>query len=173
MIGAISDRARISAVIGWQEAAGYGFRNALYRAVLAGDLALVELLPRSRLPREALWSKAPTVIVVGDDAGISSGPADFPDAGRLFPWAPRVMIHAAGGELRHYEWVVAAAQIFRRVLLIETTTAAEPAWMDLAERERDRRASEGLPPLGVLLIQVPEDLPPHPVPPSWCRGDAP
>jgi len=159
---------RTPATLNWairtQEAHGFGFRNPLYRAALAGDLAgIIEVPPRGRLPRNVFWTEATTVAVIGDDAGLSSGPADFPDAARLFAWARRVMIHAAGGEAVHYEWLVQAARIHRRVLLVETTTAAEPAWMAFAECERDRREAEGREPFALLLIQVPANLPPHPV----------
>ena len=169
----IRDLETINRIIRAQESAGYAFRNPIYRAALAGDLgAIVEVLPGGRVPREALWSDAATVAVIADDAGLSRGPADFPDAERLFAWARRVMIHAAGGEAFHYEWTVKAARIFRRVLMVETTTAAEPAWMALAERERDRREAEGREPFGLLLIQVPADKPPHPAAPGGAEGGA-
>ena len=169
----IHDTQTINAIIELQEACGYGFRNPIYRAALAGELgAVIEALPHSRVPREALWHKAPTVAVIADDAGLSSGPSDFPDAERLFGWARRVMIHAAGGEAFHYEWVVEAARLFGRVVMVETTTAAEAAWMALAERERDRREAEGREPFGLLLIQVPSDKPPHPVVPTGTEGGA-
>lgn len=169
----IRDLATITRIIQAQESAGYAFRNSIYRAALAGELGtIVEVLPGGRVPREALWRDAATVAVIGDDAGLSSGPPDFPDAARLFGWARRVMIHAAGAEAFHYEWTVEAARIFRRVLLVETTTMAEPAWMALAERERDRRQAEGRGCLGLLLIQVPADMPPHPAVPTGTEGGA-
>lgn len=173
MSATIRDLDTINRIIRAQEAGGFDFRNALYRAHLAGEVgAIIEVLPRGRVPREALWSTAPTVAVIGDDAGLSSGPADFPDAERLLAWARRVMIHAAGGTTRHYDWVVAAARIHRRVLLIETNTAGEPAWMHLAECERDRRAAEGRKPFALLLIQVPADMPPHPAVMAGAEGGA-
>ncbi|BDG74082.1 hypothetical protein [Roseomonas fluvialis] len=173
MSAAIRDLDTINRIIRPQEAGGFEFRNALYRAHLAGDVgALIEVLPRGRVPRQALWSAVTTIAVIGDDAGLSSGPGDFPDAGRLLTWAQRVMIHAAGGTTCHYDWAVAAARIHRRVLLVETNTAAEPAWMHLAERERDRREAEGREPFALLLIQVPADKPPHPAIMARAEGGA-
>lgn len=169
----IRDHATMNAIIQAQEAGGFAVRNELYRAALAGDLAAVlEVAPRGRVSRDMLWTNAPTVAVINDDGGLSCGPQDFPDAARLFAWARRVMIHAAGGEAVHYAWTVEAARIFRRVVMVETTTLAEPAWMALAERERDRREAEGIEPFGLLLIQVPADKPPHPVVPAGAEGRA-
>lgn len=158
------DPKALSALMAVQAAHGFGYRNALYRGALAGDFRVVELLPRARVPQHLLRDRCPnTVIVVGDDAGISSGPADFPQAIQLLRWAQRVMVHAAGGAEQHYALAAAAARQCRRVLVIETRTKAEPAWMALAEAEHDRRVAAGLPLLRVLLIQVPGDQPAHPI----------
>ena len=110
MIGTNNPRA-ISELMAAQAMAGCGFRNPIYRALLAGEVAtLVELMPGARIPREVLWRDAPTIIVAGDDAGRSHGPGDFPDADRLVKWARRVMIHAMGGEADHYQLAADAAR---------------------------------------------------------------
>lgn len=167
VITAIPDAASLSEVMRKQAAAGFGFRNEVYRGALAGEYKLVELLPRGRVPAPMLWPDAPhTVVVIGDDGGISSGPADFPQSRRLIAWADRVMLHAAGGQAAHYALVAAAARVHRRVLLIETNTSAEAAWSDQLRGEIDRRAAAGLPQLAVLVVQVPAGEPPHPSKPS-------
>lgn len=79
MSAAIRDLDTINRIIRPQEAGGFEFRNALYRAHLAGDVgALIEVLPRGRVPRQALWSAVTTIAVIGDDAGLSSGPGISP-----------------------------------------------------------------------------------------------
>lgn len=163
-----ADTATVSAMIRAQDACGFGFRNPLYRAALAGDCRVMEVMPgaTARMLKPFLALTGATVAVIGDDGGISSGPQDFPQARRLFGWASKVLVHACGGEPHHYEWVVAAARPGRRVLLVETTTFAQPAWMQVAEDERDRRARKRLPPIDMLLIEVPPHLPAHPLVPE-------
>ena len=165
MIGINNPRA-ISGLMAAQAMAGYGFRNPIYRAALAGDAALVELMPGTRIPREVLWRDAPTIIVANDDAGRSNGAGDFPDADRLMKWARRVMIHAMGGEAAHYQLAVDAARNHGRVLLIETRTAHEVAWEEMARREIVRREKQGAQPLRVLILRVPDHLPAHPTIPD-------
>jgi hypothetical protein len=165
MIGINNPRA-ISGLMAAQAMAGYGFRNPIYRAALAGDAALVELMPGTRIPREVLWRDAPTIIVANDDAGRSNGAGDFPDADRLMKWARRVMIHAMGGEAAHYQLAVDAARNHGRVLLIETRTAHEVAWEEMARQEIERREKQGAQPLRVLILRVHDHLPAHPTIPD-------
>jgi hypothetical protein len=165
MIGTNNPRA-ISEIMAAQAMAGYGFRNPIYRAALAGDAVLVELMPGARIPREVLWRDAPTIIVANDDAGRSNGAGDFPDAERLMKWAQRVMIHAMGGEAAHYQLAADAARNHGRVLLIETRTAHEVAWEEMARQEIVRRAKQGAQPLPVLILRVPDHLPAHPTIPD-------
>jgi hypothetical protein len=169
-----SDPRDVSALMAAQDAAGFGFRNVLYRGALAGEYRLTELLPHSRIPLKLLRpGNPPTVVVVGDDAGLSAGPHDFPQARRLLAWAQRCMIHATGGEEQHYRLVADAARGARRVLLVETFTAAEPAWLALVEDEQARRLKAGLPLLPTLLVQAPAHMPPHPtVPHPFTPRDA-
>jgi hypothetical protein len=165
MIGINNPRA-ISGLMAAQAMAGYGFRNPIYRAALAGDAALVELMPGTRIPREVLWRDAPTIVVANDDAGRSNGVGDFPDADRLMKWARRVMIHAMGGEAGHYQLAADAARNHGRVLLVETRTAHEVAWEEMARQEIARREKQGAQPLRVLILRVPDNLPAHPTIPD-------
>jgi hypothetical protein len=165
----MSEPADVSALMAAQDAAGFGFRNALYRGALAGDYRIAELLPRGRIPAPFLWRDAPSIVVViSDDGGLSDGPQDFPQARRLLAWADRLMVHATGGEEAHYSLLAAAARKFPRVLLVETHTAAEAAWMDLVVAEQGRRHEAGIPLLQTLLIQVAPGKPAHPVAPEGC-----
>jgi hypothetical protein len=166
MIGTRNPR-EISELMAAQARAGFGFRNPIYRALLAGDVfVVVELMPGARIPREVLWRNAPTIIVAGDDAGRSNGPGDFPDADKLMNWARHVMIHATGGEAAHYQLAADAARENGRVLLIETRTTHEVAWEEMALQELERRDKQGARPLMVLLVQVPDHLPAHPTIPD-------
>jgi hypothetical protein len=97
---------------------------------------------------------------------MSNGAGDFPDADRLMKWARRVMIHAMGGEAAHYQLAVDAARNHGRVLLIETRTAHEVAWEEMARREIVRREKQGAQPLRVLILRVPDNLPAHPTIPD-------
>lgn len=161
---AIADPATLTGLIAIQEATGFHHRVALYRRALGGDLRLIDVPPGWRIARDALWESAkPTVIVLGDDAGISAGPRDFPDAERLLRWAHWLIVHAMGAEVSHYMLAAEAAAKFGRVVLIETGTAQELHWIELANRETARRAKAGLPSLGGLVLRVHPGLPAHPL----------
>lgn len=159
----VSEAGEISRLMQLQEAAGLGFRNAVYRAALAGNLAIAEVLPGVVLPPDLLRKPHPVVVILGDDAGISNGPADFPQARRLLRWAGFALVHAAGGETDHYAAIADVARACKNILVIETHTAAEAAWMHLVRRERGIRLRKKRPALSALLIQVPPDAAPHPV----------
>jgi hypothetical protein len=159
-----ADTATLSAMIQAQDARGFGFRNALYRRALSGDVRVMEVLPgvTGRLLKPYLRRPGGAVAVIGDDGGISAGPVSFSQARRLFGWASHVMLHAAGGELEHYQIVADTAAAGAHVLLIETCTSHEAAWVHEAGEERERRARKGMRPFAMLLIQVPANAPPHP-----------
>ncbi len=157
----------ISELILAQEQGGAGFRNPLYRALLAGEIGAVwDIMPRARIPREAFWQSCPSIMALADDAGVSQGAGDFPDATRAFRWAATAMIHAIGGEAFHYRAAVIAAKTTRRTLLIETRTAHEVEWEEIARREIERRNAVGAEPLAVLILRVPDHLPAHPTIPD-------
>jgi hypothetical protein len=68
-------------------------------------------------------------------------------------WSACAAVHAAGGEARHYEAVVAAAVGRRRLVLIETSSEFRDAWLRF------------LAPRPVHLISTHGDAP-HPIIPS-------
>ena len=58
----------------------------------------------------------------------------------------------------------------KRVVLIETTTRAELAWLEVIGQETKRRDAAGLPQLHGLRISVPSDKPAHPTVEGWPHG---
>lgn len=162
-----ADPLTVSAIMRLQAARGFAHRNVAYRAALAGEIRLLDI-PPGPTPRlkPLLRQPGPAVAIIGDDGGISSGPRDFPQARRLIDWSTHIMVHATGAEEDHYRLVVEAARNGGRVLMVETNTAAEAAWMALAEAEIERRKAKRRPGPAVLLIQVPAHMPPHPLMPA-------
>ncbi|WP_149541440.1 hypothetical protein [Siccirubricoccus phaeus] len=156
--------AAVSVLIEAQERLGYGFRNPLYRAALAGELRLIELLPGPRIPASMLKpTSRPQVIVIGDDGGEERGPAGFPKLRKLLEWAAVVVLHSCGGEEHHYDMAVEAATERRRVLFIETATGRREAWAQRIGAEINRRHRAHLRQLHVLDIQIAPGLPAHPL----------
>lgn len=165
------DPATVSDFIAQQDAAGFGFRSPLHRAALAGDVQVVELLPRGRVPKVVLDSSRPVIVVVGDDGLLSRGPDDFPQARRLAAWTVAVMLHAAGGEAAHYAAAVGWVRSYYRVLLVETATARADAWREVFNTEAARRDRASLPPLrGAQVICRPGVA--HPAPNNSASGGA-
>lgn len=120
----------------------------LFRAALAQELVVANLLPGGRVPTRLLdFCRPPTVIVVAGDpsnpAQAAQPPERFPQARRLLAWSAGCMVHGTGGKEAHYQTVVTAAKARRRFLLIETCTAQEIAWLDLVQAEGDRRRAAG------------------------------
>ncbi|HEY8612344.1 MAG TPA: hypothetical protein VIL69_13760 [Roseomonas sp.] len=147
-VACLDQPGQISKLIAALDGTGHAFALPLYRAALAGELAMAALLPGGRVPTRLLdHTRPPTVIVVsGDPANpteAASPPEAFPQARRLLAWSASVMLHATGGKEAHYRAVVAGAKAWRRVLLIETATSQEDAWLALVEAERERRLASG------------------------------
>jgi hypothetical protein len=161
----MNHHASISWWIQAQEAAGYGFRLPAWRAALAGDIHLVDVGPHGRVDRRFLRPGAPpTLIILGDDGAWTPGPAGFPQARRLAAWTDGVLLHASGGEARHYELAVEMTRINRRCLMIETADARAGDWAALLEAEAARRAHGPRRPLNLAFIVTEAASPPHPQP---------
>lgn len=154
------DPVTVSLMIEAQAALGDGFRNCIYRRALAGDIRLIEVQPgiTAKVLKPYLALGGGIVAIIGNDAGVTSGPDSFGQARRLLGWASHAMVNAAGGQDIHYQAAADTAAAGASVLLIETHTLAEAAWMELAAEERDRRAKRRQRPLSLLLVRVP----PHP-----------
>ncbi|WP_426958396.1 hypothetical protein [Muricoccus radiodurans] len=137
----------LSALIQGLEGTPGAFVVPLYRAALAGDLRVLALLSGGRIPQRFLeHTEPPTVVQISGDPGgghPTPPPEAFSQARRLLGWAASVMLHATGGRAEHYTAVVEAARLVRRVLLIETGTAQESAWLELIRAEGERRDAAG------------------------------
>ena len=143
----LNQPAQLSAVITRLQNTGHAFSLPLYRAALAGELGLVLVAPGGRVPARLLdHRRPPTVVVVCGDPEVAAPtppPDAFPQARRLLAWTASAMLHATGGREEHYRGAVEAVRVIRRVLLIETATAQENAWLALLHQEVDRREVAG------------------------------
>ncbi|MBP0446706.1 hypothetical protein J8J14_18170 [Roseomonas sp. SSH11] len=129
------------------EGTGGDFAVPLWRGSLAGEYRIAAALPGGRLPAKVLDPKRPpTVIILSGDPDFPAPtppPTAFSRLPRLLSWAASIVIHATGGARGHYAAIAAAVPIMRRVLLIETGTVMEDAWIGLVRAEAERRAKGG------------------------------
>jgi hypothetical protein len=111
----------------------------LLRAMKAGKIALlpistnvdpaeVEILLKNKLAK-------PTVILVGDDDGMDRGPAGFPAIKVIVRWSKKILLHASGAEIWHYDLAVKAASENGHCLLIECNARTLSAWMAVIAAE--------------------------------------
>jgi hypothetical protein len=79
---------------------------------------------------EQLASRLPMLILIGDDDHESSGPSGFPGLRRMQYWRPRkVVVHGSGVSEAISQEIVAAIQVLRRMVLVETDSAHIDEWM--------------------------------------------
>jgi len=90
----------------------------------------------------------PTVLLIGDDDGLNAGPAGFPGAAKAFAWGHWFLIHAAGADPKHYLGAIAAAQVYRRVVVVECSSVTLPAWQALTVAAPNRMG-------GMVLLPPP------------------
>jgi hypothetical protein len=67
---------------------------------------------------------------------------------RALRWAIGVLVHGAGAELQHYEAAIQAAEMGRRVLVIECGTSTLDAWVALARAAPHRPSTLVIVPRG-------------------------
>jgi hypothetical protein len=72
-------------------------------------------------------------MLIGDDDGMNRGLSGWAQAERALRWPRALMLHGAGAEIEHYEAAIIAAELVRRVPVIECSTATLGAWATLVE----------------------------------------
>jgi len=128
---------------------------ALFRAVRGRQISLIVATRGTPISHKVLnQSQRPTVVLLGDDDGASSGPAGFRSWRRLKSWAGCGLIHAAAADVETYTVAIAMAVLQGRLVLIETSSAQEPAW------------AEALQAAGILAVGVLPRGGGHPVRPG-------
>jgi hypothetical protein len=139
--------------------AGDEWTARLMRAPLRGEASVTFVQRGEKVPALALnldTRLCPLVIVLaGDVPGQPNpGPDEFPSVWRAFQWSAAIVFHAAAGTAEHADEVLRAAVVVRKVLVVETGTAALPAWLDARNRYAPARRS---------LVIKPRDGLPHPI----------
>lgn len=131
----------------------------LLRPAMRGELNVMALtrevrtLPLRRMERQG----RPLAVLVGDDDYCTTGPGGWACAVRLRSWARFAIVHGTGAQRAHYAHAAAMTLKVRRLLFIETSSAAAQDWAGFL-RERD----PALPFMG--LLPAPEGV--HPVTPA-------
>ena len=113
--------------------AGDDHHGPLFQAAMRGELRFAIILPDGRFPKHLLGGdRLPCALLLSDDADVSFGPARFPQARKLFRWARRIILHAAGGEPEHYAIAVEATVACGRLVLVECASGErEAGWLGL------------------------------------------
>ena len=117
--------------------AGAPHRAVFLRALWQGRIAHWEPQRVGSCGKAKLFLRQvrkPALVVIGDDDGISSGPAGWSVAPRLLRWARQVVVHGSGAVVAEYDAMVTAAEMTGRLLLIETSSRCLPAWVEAANR---------------------------------------
>ena len=132
----------------------------ILRDVAAGRLALIQCgrggyVSVSKLKRLVL----PALVMLADDDHLNSGPAAWPSAARVMQWARQITVHGAAGHVEEYRAIGLAAQICRRLVLVETGTEHAAACAEAASRWGTGAAV-------ARLLAAPGVLHPAPVKPS-------
>lgn len=117
---------------------GEGFRAPALRAARDGLINLALVPPGERVSARILKFRAPTMLILLDDAPDAAGPDRWPQAAKLLRWAGHATFHAAAGQEAHYGAAVLMAGATGRALLVEMPSADHPAWLRLAARTAPR-----------------------------------
>lgn len=147
----VNSRGDLVEAIALHEQVGARHRIPLLRALLNGQIAFYEC-QRSTSARTAkrffAMVEKPAILLIGaDDYAAKAGPAGWPVADRAMRWARCVIVHGTGGTAEQYAEFVDAAQVVRRLLVIETTGDAAAEWIAMAKATRPRPAIRALLPL--------------------------
>jgi|tagenome__1003787_1003787.scaffolds.fasta_scaffold20307639_2 hypothetical protein len=116
----------------------------LFRAVRDRQINLA-IVPRDAPITDKMLNRSqrPMVVLLADDDGASTGSAGFRSWRRLKTWAGCALVHAAVADVETYTVAIAMAVLQGRLVLIETTSAQEPAWAEALQ-------AAGIPAVGVL-----------------------
>jgi hypothetical protein len=125
------------AIIAAERAGAIGLAH-LTRAMLAGRIAFWPLQQETSVTGLKEFQRGstnhPAVLLIGDDDYQNRGPTRWKVAGRAIRWSRFVLVHAAGAKPEHYQSAVEAAQIVKRVLVIEASFATLHDWTMLVRR---------------------------------------
>jgi hypothetical protein len=137
----------VDAIVRTEQAGAVGQAHCM-RALLRGRIAFFSLLPETSANQVKAFIRAtsnrPAVMLIGDDDGMDCGPSGWAQAERVLRWTRALMLHGAGAEIEHYEAAIIAAELVRRMLVIECSTATLGAWVALV------KAAPQLPPTLVI-----------------------
>lgn len=136
------------------EAAGAGHMTGLLRPAARGDIN-VGFVPRGGTPPLRRLERAgrPVVVVLGDDDYQSTGPDGWACAVKLRRWASYAIVNGGAGDRDHYAMAAVMARRVRRLLFVETSSAAAQEWAGFLKAR-----TPALPFLGILPT-----VGPHPI----------
>lgn len=145
----------IPAAISRMQTAGADHRVPILRALYRGEIAHLELGRGGSTSAFKRWAAAiqlPGLALLGDDDhAAADGPDTWPIAHRVLRWARFILIHGGTGDASHYDYAVELARQYRRLVMIECSSANIAAWESAASRWC--AGAEGLvmrPPPGVV-----------------------
>ncbi len=140
-------RVEIARMIAQAELAGCGHLAGILLPTMRGELNTVAPMRGTVMPPLYRLEKQgrPIIAILGDDDYQPAGPSTWACAAKLRCWAAFAIVHGAGAERAHYDMAADLAKSARRLLLIETTSAAAQLWAAfLSER------TPALPFMGIL-----------------------
>ena len=104
----------------------------LIQALYAGRLAYLPLFRTTSSTTVKRWIgmvSRPGIVTIGDDDhAAADGPKTWPVAPRLLKWANLVIVHGATGHAAHYMAAAMVTEMYRRVVLIECSSANIEPW---------------------------------------------
>jgi hypothetical protein len=131
----------VDAIVRTEQAGAVGQAHCM-RALLRGRIAFFSLLPETSANQFKAFIRAtsnrPAVMLIGDDDSMDCGPSGWAQAERVLRWTRALVLHGAGAEIQHYEAAIMAAELARRLLVIECSTATLGAWATPVEAAPNR-----------------------------------
>lgn len=105
----------------------------LLQAAGAGRIAFTPVTNRLSRPNINALGKArrPALILICDDAHDTTGPLGWAATAQVAQWARGAMVHGTGGNRQSYMLAVLMAEQCGRFVLVETSSDAADAWVDL------------------------------------------